>query len=202
LLARFFGVVIDPRAYGAFFYLIFSLVLGIVYFTWAVTGISVSLGFIVLIFGVLFFGIFILSIRGISLIEGRLVEALLGIRMPRRSFFVTSERGLWAKFKSVILDKYTWFTLIYMLIMLPLGVVYFSVFITLIASSVWLILEPVLQIVYDVPVFVDNVSYYIPGWLTPFSMAGGILLFIITLHLARITGKLHGNLAKVMLVRG
>jgi hypothetical protein len=33
-------------------------------------------------------------------------------------------------------------------------------------------------------------------------MAGGILLFIITLHLARITGKLHGNLAKVMLVRG
>jgi hypothetical protein len=28
-----------------------------------------------------------------------------------------------------------------------------------------------------------------------------MLLFVITMHLARIIGKLHGNLAKVMLVR-
>jgi hypothetical protein len=140
-LAAFFGVVIDPRAYGAFFYLIFSMVLGIIYFTWAVTGLSLSVGFIIMIFGIIIFGIFILSIRGVSLMEGRLVEALLGIRMPRRPFFSTTERGLWPKFKSLIADKYTWFTLVYMIIMLPLGVFYFSLFVSLIASSIWLIAE-------------------------------------------------------------
>jgi uncharacterized membrane protein len=202
LLARFFGVVIDPRAYGAFFYLIFSLALGVIYFTWAVTGISLSLGLLVMIFGVLVFGVFILSVRGISLMEGRLVEALLGIRMPRRPFFSTTERGLWPKFKSVISDQYTWFALIYMLLMLPLGTFYFSLFVTLISSSVWLIIGPILQTANESWIHVNGHVYYTPGWLIPFSIIGGMLLFVITMHLARIIGKLHGNLAKVMLVRG
>jgi uncharacterized membrane protein len=201
LLARFFGVVIDPRAYGAFFYLIFSLALGIIYFTWAVTGISLSLGLLVMIFGVLVFGVFILSVRGISLMEGRLVEALLGIRMPRRPFFSTTERGLWPKFKSLVSDQYTWFTLIYMLLMLPLGVFYFSLFVTLISSSVWLIVGPILQTANEAWIHINGHAYYTPGWLIPFSIIGGMLLFVITMHLARIIGKLHGNLAKVMLVR-
>ena len=201
LLARFFGVVIDPRAYGAFFYLIFSLALGVIYFTWAVTGISLSLGLIVMIFGILVFGVFILSVRGISLMEGRLVEALLGIRMPRRPFFSTTERGIWPKFKSVFSDQYTWFTLIYMLLMLPLGVFYFSLFVTLISSSVWLIIGPVLQTANEAWIHINGYHYYTPGWLIPFSVIGGMLLFVITMHLARIIGKLHGNLAKVMLVR-
>jgi uncharacterized membrane protein len=204
LLAAFFGVVIDPRTYGAFFYLIFSLALGIIYFTWAVTGLSLSLGLLILIFGILIFGIFILSVRGISLMEGRLVEALLGIRMPRRTFFSTTERGLWPKFKSVISDQYTWFALIYMLLMLPLGIFYFSLFVSLIATSAWLVVEPILQIIYGASsLHIDyHIYYYTPAWLIPFSIIGGMLLFVITLHLAKLIGKLHGNLAKVMLVRG
>jgi len=203
MLARFFGVVIDPRAYGAVFYLIFSLPLGVIYISWAVTGLSLSLGLLVMIFGVLVFGIFILSVRGIPLMEGRLVEALLGIRMPRRPFFSTTERGLWPKFKSLISDQYTWFALLYMLLMLPLGVFYFSLFVTLISSSVWLIAEPIFQIINaSSPIYTDNHIYYTPEWLIPFSVIGGMLLFVITMHLAKLIGKLHGNLAKVMLVRG
>ena len=65
-----------------------SLVTGIMYFTWAVTGLSLSVGLLVLIISLPFIGLFFLSVRGIALVEGRIVEALLGVRMPRRPIFV------------------------------------------------------------------------------------------------------------------
>jgi len=84
---RFFGVVIEPKAWGALLYLLFTLATGIIYFTWTVTGISLSLGLLILIIGIPIAGIFILSTRGLALLEGRMVEALLGIRMPHRPLF-------------------------------------------------------------------------------------------------------------------
>ncbi|MCK4237440.1 MAG: sensor domain-containing protein, partial [Candidatus Krumholzibacteria bacterium] len=80
-ISRFFGVLADPRAYAAFLYMLFSLATGIVYFTWAITGLSLSAGLVVLIIGLPFFGLFLLSVRGLALVEGRIIEALLGVRM-------------------------------------------------------------------------------------------------------------------------
>ena len=92
LLARVFGVVTDPHTYGALFYMLLSLATGIFFFTWVVTGLSLSLGLLILIVGipltVLFFG----SVRGLALLEGRLVEALLGERMPRRPRYTDRSR--------------------------------------------------------------------------------------------------------------
>src|SRR5262249_16389811 len=42
----FFGVVKDPVTYGALLYMLLSLATGIFYFTWGVTGLSLSLGFL------------------------------------------------------------------------------------------------------------------------------------------------------------
>src|SRR5215470_16429635 len=39
-LSRFFGVYSDPRAYTSLFYMLLTLVTGIIYFTFVVTGIS------------------------------------------------------------------------------------------------------------------------------------------------------------------
>src|SRR4030065_460793 len=61
--ARFFGVFADPRAWGALIYLIFTFGTGIAYFTWAVTGLSVSAGLLVLLVGVALFGFFLLLAR-------------------------------------------------------------------------------------------------------------------------------------------
>jgi apolipoprotein N-acyltransferase len=94
-------VVIEPRAWGALLYLLFTLATGIIYFTWTVTGISVSLGLLILIIGIPIAGLFILSTRGLALLEGRMVEALLGIRMPHRPLFSPNDKGIWAKFKAL-----------------------------------------------------------------------------------------------------
>ena len=201
-LSRFFGVVIDPRAWGALLYLLFALATGIIYFTWTVTGISLSLGLLVLIIGIPIAGIFILSTRGLALLEGRMVEALLGIRMPHRPLFSKNDRGLWGKFTALLSDRYTWFSMVYMLLQLPLGIAYFTVFVTLIASSLYLIASPILQLVFNLPLFtIWNTLYYFHGWVMPFAVIAGVLLFFLTLHLAKLTGSLQGKLAKAMLVR-
>ena len=200
--SRFFGVVVEPKAWGALLYLLFSLATGIIYFTWTITGISLSLGLLVLVIGIPIAGVFILSTRGLALLEGRMVEALLGIRMPHRPLFSKKDQGLWGKFKALLIDRYTWFSIVYMLLQLPLGIAYFTVFITLISISLGLVLTPILELVFNVPMFTNNGSlYYLNGWMMPIAVIAGILLFFMTLHLAKLTGNAHGKLAKAMLVR-
>jgi uncharacterized membrane protein len=201
-IGRFFGVVIEPRAWGALLYLLFTLATGIIYFTWTVTGISLSLGLLILIIGIPIAGVFILSTRGLALLEGRMVEALLGIRMPHRPLFSKKDQGLWGKFKALITDRYTWFSMVYMLLQLPLGITYFTVFISLISVSLWFVASPILQLGFSLPLFTNfDVFYYLQGWVFPIVMLLGVLLFVLTLHLAKIIGNLHGKLAKAMLVR-
>ncbi len=202
-LSRFFGVVTDPRAWGAIFYMFLSLGTGIAYFTWAVTGLSLSAGLLVLIIGLPFAALFILSIRGLALLEGRLVEALLGVRMPRRPPFQEKKTGLWSKFKSLVTDRYTWFSLLYMIIQMGLGIAYFTTFTLLIAISLGLVVQPVVEQVFHQPAFRygNNMPYFFNGWLMTLGVIAGIALFFGTMHLARWTGKLHGAWAKLMLVR-
>ena len=202
LLRRFFGIFADSRAWGAILYLLFSLVTGIIYFTWAVTGISLSAGLMVLIIGLPFAGLFILSVRGIGLIEGLIVEALLGVRMPRRPLFHQKGMGWWQRFKQLVLDKHTWLSLVYMILQLPMGIISFTVLITLIAISLYSIALPILQLGFDLPVsYVNGVKYYLVDWMLPLTVIAGILLATLTMHLARYLGRQHGALAKVLLVK-
>ncbi len=199
---RFFGVFIDPRAYAALFYMFFALVTGIFYFTWVTTGISLSLGLIVLIIGLPFFGLFLLSVRGSALVEGRMVEALLGVRMPRRPMFSQRHLGLWARFKALFTDRRSWLTMIYMFTQLPLGIVYFTMFTTFVSLGLAGIATPVLQWVFGLPwAQFGGRSHYLPDWLVPMMVVVGVVWLLITMHLAKSVGRLHGKYAKAMLVR-
>ncbi len=199
---KVFGVFAEPRAYGALLYMLFTLVTGILYFTWAVTGLSLSAGFLVLIFGLPFVGVFLLSIRGIALVEGRIVEALLGVRMPRRPLFSQKHLGVWQRFKALLGDRITWTTLLYMVVMLPLGIVYFTVFVLMIAFSLRLIGSPIFDLFFDIPVIIiNNTGYFIPGWTIPFAVIAGIIWIIVTLHFAKLAGRMQGAIARSLLVR-
>ncbi len=201
LASKFFGVLIDPRAYGAMFYGLFSLVTGIIYFTWATTGLSLSVGFAVMIFGIPFFGLFLLSVQGLMLVEGRIIEALSGIRMPRRP--VAARKGLsaWQKFTALVKDKRTWKSILYMIMQLFFGIMHFTVTITLFAFSVSFILRPILEYTFEVPMMIlGQTEYWTPAWFMPFMVVFGIVLLILTLHSARGMTRLHGRWAKFMLV--
>lgn len=201
IMRRVISVAFDARAWGALLYLILSIVTGMVYFSWAIIGLSMSIGMIVLIIGLPFTVLFLLSIRSIALVEGRIVEAMLGVRMPRRPLFVNRDSGWLEKVKAIFLERRAWSTLVYMVLQLPLGILYFTIFITILSVSLSFIMSPILEIVFEEPlIHFGAEAYHIQLWQMPFVVAGGFILFLLSLHLARTIGRLHGVFAKRMIV--
>src|ERR1700729_2416718 len=126
-LGAFFGVFLDPRAYTSLFFMLLCLATGIIYFVFAVAGLSMSAGFAVLIIGVPFFLMFVAIGRVVSLAEGRLIEAMTGVRMPRRPAHPGNALGFWPRVGAMLKDGRTWSTLVYFLLMLPIGILYFVI---------------------------------------------------------------------------
>jgi len=198
---RFFGVYADPRAWGAILYMLIAFVTGIIYFSWAVTGLSTSIAFSLFIFGLPFALLFFLSIRGLALLEGRLVESLLGIRMPRRPLFTQQNLKWLDRLKELVMDKHTWFSFFYMFVQFALGIIYFVFFVMALTFSVTFIAIPFIQeSMHFAPVMLNSGRYFFPSWSYPLLMIGGFLLWTTFMNIARGIGQLHGRMAKAMLV--
>jgi hypothetical protein len=199
--ARFFGVLAEPKAWGAFFYMLLSFITGLVFGGWAMIAGIISLSALVFIIGIPLFGLYLLSIRGIALLEGRIVEALLGIRMPRRSLFLDTNRGWKEMFMDLIKESYTWKALLYTALQFPLGLIYSLGIFLLFVTSLSFIGSPVLELVFHFPLELFGSEAFTPVWLLPFVCIAGFFLLPLTFHLARWVGKVHGKYAKSMLVR-
>ncbi len=202
----FFGVFLDPRAYTSLFFMLLSLATGIIYFTFSVTGLALSAGLSVLVIGIPFFLMFIALTRVVSLAEGRLIEAMTGERMPRRPVHQSNADGFWARVGQMLKDRRTWTTLAYLILMLPLGIVYFVMAVVGLAVSLAFIFAPLVEIAsrfdwFDLP---DDVHMSPPWldslWALPLMVLAGVLLLTLLMHLARGIGKLHALYAKALLV--
>ena len=203
LAGRFFGIAGDPRAYAALFYMVLALATGVFYFTWVAVGISLSAGFAALIIGIPFLILFLGSIRMLSLLEGRIVEVMLGERMPRRPLYRDRGKPLLERIKDMFLDPRTWSTVLYFLAMLPLGIVYFTLAVSFVTVSLSFVLAP-LALLPGVHLNIWMFGIDIPAqapWILPVLSVVGVLLLFATLHLARGVGRLHGQLAKHLLVK-
>ena len=201
VLGRFFGVYTDPRAWGALLYMLIAFVTGVFYLTWAVTGVSVSVSFLIFIFGFPFALLFLLSVRGLALLEGRLVEALLGVRMPRRPLFSHQDMKWFDRLKALLTDKATWSMLIYMIVQFVLGTAYFVVIVTVLSISLSFIAIPILQAWLGQGVINNNdMRYFLPTWSYPLLVLIGFLLWTTFMNIARSIGQLHGKMAKWLLV--
>jgi uncharacterized membrane protein len=206
LAGRFFGVASDPRAWTSLFYMLLSIATGIVYFTVVVAGLSMSLGMAVLIIGIPFAILFIGIVRLLSLVEGRIVEGMLGERMPRRPLYAERGQPLLARIGNMFTDPRTWSTMLYMVLMMPLGIVYFTVAVTGLSTSLGLIggaLAAALSKLglINFHVYLQPEPVFDHALMIPVVFAAGVLGLFLTLHLARGVGRVHGALAKNLLVK-
>ena len=207
-IRRFFGVFMDVRAYTSLFYMLLTLATGIVYFTFVVTGVALSAGFAVLVIGIPFFLAFIGIARVIALGEGRLLEATTGERMPRRPVHPGPPASWLTRIANMLKDVRTWTTLLYLLVMLPLGILYFTITVTGLALGLRLALAPLFllggQFGWFPPEFsggvinVDGSPESIIGAL--FCAAVGVVILTLLLHAVRWLARSHARLAKALLV--
>lgn len=205
-LGRFFGIAADPRAYAGLIYMLLSLATGVFYFTVAVTGISLSIGLSLLVIGLIVPVLFLGIVRVIALVEGRIIEVLLGERMPRRPPYTERDLPFWQRIKAMFTDPRSWSTLCYMLLMLPLGIAWFTLAVTGISLSVGLLAAPVALVLAELGVIDGGVSFdgdtvLAPVVTIPLALLIGVVLPFAVLHLARGVARLQGAIAKQLLVK-
>jgi hypothetical protein len=96
-----------------------------------------------------------------------------------------------------------------MLAMLPLGLVYFTVAVTLLATSLALTIAPLLIGFGALDGWSLSGGWYgywepattLGPWELPIAFACGVVLLFATLHLLRGIGRMHGAIAKQLLVK-
>ena len=211
-IRRFFGVFMDVRAYTSLFYMLLTLATGILYFTFVVTGAALSAGFAILVIGIPFFLAFIGIARVIALGEGRLLEATTGERMPRRPVHPGPPASWLTRIANMLKDVRTWTTLLYLLVMLPLGILYFTITVTGLGLGLRLALAPVFllggHLGWFPPEFsggvinLDGDSYGAPESIVGalFCAGVGVVILALLLHAVRWLARGHARLAKALLV--
>jgi hypothetical protein len=93
-----------------------------------------------------------------------------------------------------------------MVLMLPLGIVYFTIAVTGISVSIAMVAAPVAAVLaqsgmIEGGIYLDGQSMVPPIVLLPFTLLLGIVLPFALLHLARAIARFQGALAKHLLVR-
>jgi hypothetical protein len=111
------------------------------------------------------------------------------------------------RIKAMFVDPRTWSTILYMLLMLPLGIVYFTIAVTGTTVSLALMVAPLALILrsFDVigggGVYIDGEMVMPPLIVMPLAFLIGVFLLFGMLHLARGVGRFQSALAKNLLVK-
>jgi uncharacterized membrane protein len=203
LLQSMFNVYKDPYSYLGIFYFILLFPIGIFYFTYIVTMVSVGLGLAITIVGLPLLFLFLLSVYPIAWMHGRLTEVALGIRLPKKPRKMRARGGAWNRVKTILKDPRLYSSLLYLFLMFPLGIIYFTLVVTFLSVSLFLFVTPILAlfgIVAGYPVGLPGDPVFQFGQ----AVVGFILGFLVltwTLHVVNLLGTFQGCLSRWLLLK-
>jgi hypothetical protein len=195
------GVVVNPQTYRNIAYLLLTFPLGVVYFVFLVTGVSLGASLAILWIGIpLLIGVLLLS-RTFANLERRLTSNLLNINiaMPTSN---NTQKGFWQHAKAVVLDALTWAEVFYLFSKFVLGIISFVTVITLLAVSLGLMATPFFWNQLGIEAW--NVG--IPGIWTvdsfPKAVAVsliGVMVGVASLHVTNGLAWIYGEYTKAIL---
>jgi len=206
---RFFGVIAEPQSYINIFYLLLAFPLGIAYFVFLVTGISVGAGLIVIWVGVSILALVLAGSWAMCEFERILAVSLLKEDIPHtprgRSAATDDQNlsalerlfiGTWRRFKSHLTSRLTWTGMLYLFLKFPLGIGSFVMVVVLVSVTGALVGAPFYYWVDDgIDLGIWQVDVV---WEALILTLAGIPLVFISLHLMNGAAFLSGRLARVM----
>ncbi len=159
-LSRFFQPLVQKRSYLNILYLLLAFPLGVLYFVVLVTGFALAIGLFITWLSIPILSATFTVAWALSTFERYLAIRLLNVNIPKATPpSAIGQTLFWSRARAYLLDIDTWRRLAYLLAKFPLGVLSFSVAITLIAFTVSLVIAPV---IYHNPNFVVGMRVF--GW--------------------------------------
>ncbi len=207
------SVITRQQTYVNVLYLLLSFPLGIGYFVFLVTGLSVGFGLIVIWVGVPILALVLAGSWVLSRLEQEIANRVLKldippIAVPRTSDPLSAEDArlsitervfvrTWRQFKAHLSDRLTWTGMLYLFLKFPVGVASFVIVVTLASLTAALLGAPFYYWVGDGTDFgiwqVDEL------WEALILMLAGVPSLFISLHLFNATAYVSGRIARVML---
>ena len=214
LLGTIVNVARRPQTYVNVLYLLLSFPLGIAYFDFLVTGLSLGFGLLVIWVGVPIHAMVLAGSWVLSRFEQAMTSQMLGIdiaplpghKAPEQltagdslsgaeKFFVRT----WRHFKAHLSDRLTWTGMLYLLLKFPIGIFSFVIVVALTSVTAAMLGAPFYYFVGDGIAFdswqVDEL------WEALVLMAVGVPMTFVSLHVMNAAAYAAGQIARVMLAK-
>lgn len=192
-----FGPLGRASTYRRLAYLLLGLPIGVFYFVFLVTALSVGVGLVIIWVGVFILLGAVIAWRAFGSFERGLASILLDTPIERPPSPFTPEMSWGRRARALVTDSYTWRSFAWLLVRFPLGIFGFVLVVTLVSVTFALLFTPaVLWFPDDIDVdWVDRV----PDALVWFVPVVGVLFGAMSAHAISGFGALHGLMAKLLL---
>ena len=185
----------EPAAWLGLIYCLLAFPLGFFYFTFLLTGTLLGISLIIIWVGIPILLIVMVTWWGFAIFERRLAIGLLRTNIPPMSRSI-SENNLWKRFLNHLSNPVTWKCFGFLFIKFPLGILIFTIAITLLSVVAALIVSPFIYQYHMVNFGNIHVGSL---WFSLVLAFAGILLLFVSLHTFQFMGKILGMLAVAML---
>jgi hypothetical protein len=200
-----FRVMVKWQSYLNLLYLLVTFPLGVFYFVFLVSGLSLGISLLIV-----WVGIPILLLVGfgwwlLARFERSLAVHLLNEDVPPMKRPSNPNADLWTRFKEYLTNPVTWKSLFYLLMKFPLGIATFVILTTLVSLTLAFLSMP---FTYEfIPYFQAGISFGpgLPVWHIDslgdalLGVVIGLLLWPATLHITNGLAWVHAKFARMML---
>lgn len=195
-LERLYGVFVKPQTYSNLLYLLLAFPLGLAYFIFLVTGLSVGIGLIILWVGLLILAGVLALCWPLTLFERQMAVSLLKVEIPPITRSQENPQGILQQIKNHLSNPTTWKGIAFLFIKFPVGLASFIVTVTLGSLSLGLILAPLAY-----PWMHMNIGMWEINSMPAAAIAcvAGLIVAPLSLHLFNLMAAWSGKLAVIML---
>jgi signal transduction histidine kinase len=204
-----FRPLVQGSTYARALYLLLGLPLGVFYFVFLVTSLSLGVGLVIIWVGIFILFGAVLVWRGLGIIERALVEALLGEKIDPPTSPQAEGTSYAKKAKAIISDSYTWRSFAWLLLRFPLGIAGFVMTVVLVSVTFSLVVAPASLFIGDLSdrfgrtdIDWQEVDIWLEGvpewsvWLLPIA---GVFMAAVSAHIISGFGRLHALMARPLL---
>ncbi len=202
---RFFGVVGSRQSYLNLLYLLVAFPLGVFYFTFLVSGLSLGISLLIIWLGIpilLFVGVIWWLL---AKFERLLAVHLLNADIPELRRPLSEGNDIWTRFREYLSNLVTWKSLLYLFLKFQLGVATFIILATFISATLaFLTLPFTYRFMSEIQIGVF-LGLGLPAWHIDSmndALLGaliGLMLLPVTLHVTNGLAWVHAKFSRLML---